>query len=74
MEKLTKLSGDEFDRAYVNAMIMAHENDVAAFQNVAQNGTDADVKAFAAGTLPTLEKHLQMTKAFANKMGLKTQE
>lgn len=74
MEKLTKLSGGEFDRAYVSAMVTAHEADVAAFQNVAQNGTDADVKAFAAGTLPTLEKHLQMIKALANKMGLKPQE
>ncbi len=74
MEKLTKLSGDEFDRAYVTAMVMAHEGDVAAFQNVAKNGTDADVKEFAAGTLPTLEKHLQMIKALAHKMGLKPQE
>lgn len=74
MEKLTKLSGPDFNRAYVSAMVMAHEKDVAAFQNVAKNGTDADVKAFAAGTLPTLEKHLQMIKALANKMGLKPQE
>lgn len=55
MEKLTKLSGDEFDRAYVSAMVTAHEEDVAAFQNVAKYGTDADVEAFAAGILPTLE-------------------
>ncbi len=74
MAKLSKLSGSEFDRAYVAAMVTAHEKDVAAFKAVAKNGTDADVKAFAAGTLPTLEKHLQMINALADKMGVKPEE
>lgn len=74
MAKLSKLSGAEFDRAYVAAMVTAHEKDVAAFKAVAKNGTDADVKAFAAATLPTLEEHLQMINALADKMGVKPEE
>ena len=74
MAKLSKLSGSDFDRAYVTAMVTAHQSDVAAFQAVAQNGTDADVKAFAAKTLPTLEKHLELVTALAAKMGLKPGE
>lgn len=71
MEKLSKLSGADFDRAYVGAMVTAHVSDVAAFKNVAKNATDADVKAFAARTLPTLEMHLQMINALAGKMGVR---
>ncbi|MDQ3199828.1 MAG: DUF4142 domain-containing protein [Verrucomicrobiota bacterium] len=69
--KLAELSGADFDRAYVLAMVTAHKKDVAAFQAVAKNATDADVKTFAANTLPTLEMHLQMIQALAAKMGVK---
>lgn len=70
MEKLAKLSGGEFDRAYVKAMVEAHEKDVAAFDATARNGTDADVKAFAAETVPTLRHHLEMIRALAKSMNL----
>lgn len=71
MEKLSKLKGAEFDREYVKAMVEAHEKDVTAFGAVAQNATDADVKAFAAKTLPTLQQHLQMIRGIAAKMDVK---
>ncbi len=69
-EKLVKLSGHEFDQAYVRAMVEMHEKDVAAFDGVAKNGTDADVKAFAAETLPTLKHHLQMIREMAKSMNV----
>jgi putative membrane protein len=71
MEKLSKLSGAEFDKEYVAAMVADHEKDVAAFENVSKTAADADVKAFAAKTLPTLKMHLEMIKAMAGKMGVK---
>ena len=71
MEKLSKLSGADFDKEYVAAMVEAHEKDVAAFENVSKTAADADVKAFAAKTLPTLKMHLEMIKAMAGKMGVK---
>ncbi|MDQ3131681.1 MAG: DUF4142 domain-containing protein [Acidobacteriota bacterium] len=71
MEKLSKLSGADFDSAYVTAMVEAHEKDVAAFENVSKTAADADVKAFATKTLPTLKMHLEMIKAMADKMGVK---
>lgn len=67
-KKLAKLSGAEFDRAYVKAMVEVHEKDVAAFEAVAKNGTDADAKAFASATVPTLKHHLQMIRAIAKGM------
>ncbi len=71
MDKLSKLSGADFDREYVKAMVEAHEKDVAAFENAAKTAADADVKAFAAKTLPTLKMHLEMIKGIADKMGIK---
>lgn len=71
MAKLSQMSGADFDQGYVKAMVAMHEKDVAAFSAVAQNATDADVKAFAAKTLPTLKMHLEMIHALADKMGIK---
>ncbi len=71
MEKLSKLSGADFDKEYVKAMVEDHEKDVAAFENASKTGADADVKAFAAKTLPTLKMHLEMIKGMADKMGVK---
>ena len=39
MEKLTKLQGAEFDRAYVKDMVEDHVKDVAAFEAVSKNAT-----------------------------------
>lgn len=71
MEKLAKLNGADFDREYVRAMVEAHEKDVTAFEAVSKTATDADVKAFAAKTLPTLKTHLEIIKKIAEKMDVK---
>jgi len=56
-DRLSKLSGKEFDRAYMEAMLTDHRADVAAFQRETKSG-DADVRDFATRSLPTLEQHL----------------
>jgi putative membrane protein len=68
-DKLSKLSGADFDRAYMNDMINDHETDVAEFQKAANNATDPDVRAFASSTLPTLQEHLKMAKETGAKVG-----
>lgn len=67
-DKLSKLSGAEFDKEYVKAMVEDHEKDVNAFQKQAQEGTDPEVKAFAAKTLPTLQQHFQTIQNIKSKM------
>jgi len=47
LDKLSKLSGEKFDKAYVKNMVKDHNKDVAEFQAEAQNGTDPNVKQFA---------------------------
>ncbi len=68
MEKLSKLSGADFDKEYVKAMVEDHEKDVKEFTAQSQSGTDADVKAFATNTLPTLQSHLDMIKGIKDRM------
>ncbi|MDQ6785223.1 MAG: DUF4142 domain-containing protein [Acidobacteriota bacterium] len=68
LEKLSKLSGADFDKAYVKAMIDDHEEDVKEFKAQAASGTDPDIKAFAARTLPTLQSHLDTIKGIKDRM------
>jgi putative membrane protein len=61
-EKLSKLSGSAFDRAYANDMVKDHEADISDFKEEAASGQNEDVKNFASQTLPTLEDHLKMAE------------
>ena len=63
MDKLSKLSGAEFDREYMKHMVSDHKKDVSEFKSEAKKAKDADVKDFAATTLPTLEEHLQLAQS-----------
>jgi putative membrane protein len=67
-DRLDKLSGAEFDRAYISEMIAAHQKAIDAFTNGA-NSADADVKAFASSTLPTLKDHLSEAQKLQQKLG-----
>ena len=59
-DKLGKLSGNEFDKAYVDAMLMDHKEDLEMMQKEAKEGKDADLRAFAAKTASVIQKHLTM--------------
>jgi putative membrane protein len=61
-DRLSKLSGPAFDRAYMQAMLKDHQEDVAAFRTESKTGKDEDVKTFATKTLPTLEEHLKLAQ------------
>lgn len=62
--KLTQaLDGASYDRRYAQTFgVAAHEDTVKLFRKAATSARDADVKAFASKTLPTLEHHLSMAK------------
>ena len=67
-DKLAKLSGPEFDREYMALMVEDHDTDVAAFQEEAKDGSDPEIKSFAAKTLPTLQEHQRMSKEIKAKL------
>ena len=60
--KMSKLHGDAFDKAYSKMMVSDHKKDIAEFQREASSGSDPQVKDFASQTLPTLQEHLQMAE------------
>lgn len=62
-DKLSKLSGAQFDREYMDQMVSDHKKDISEFKSEAKKAKDADVKQFASSTLPTLEEHLNLAQA-----------
>jgi putative membrane protein len=62
IEKLSKLSGPDFDKAYIKDQVKDHKQDVSEFKSEANNGSDPNIKQFASNTLPILEQHLTMAK------------
>jgi putative membrane protein len=63
VDRMSKLSGPAFDKAYVNGMVRDHDKTVALFKQEAESGQDPDLKAFASKTLPTLEDHCSSIKS-----------
>ena len=59
VDKMGALSGAEFDKAYVAAMIKAHKKDLKAFQAEASATQDTDIKSFVEKAIPTISAHLQ---------------
>jgi putative membrane protein len=68
IDELSKLSGRDFDKAYINDMIDDHKNDIKAFENATKICRDPDIKAFAAKTLPRLKAHLDAINAVHDSM------
>jgi putative membrane protein len=55
-------TGKDFDITFMNRMLDDHKEDVEKFQKAADKANDAEVKAFATKTLPTLIKHREMAE------------
>lgn len=58
-----KLKGKMFDKRFIAAMISGHDAALKAYTKESQDGTNADIKAYAAQTLPALEKHKAAAQA-----------
>jgi putative membrane protein len=67
MDRLTAMTGNAFDAAYMQHMVQDHQKTVTEFQKQAQSGSDPALKAFAQKQLPILQQHLQMAQASAPK-------
>jgi putative membrane protein len=69
--KLQVLTGDAFDKSYIKTMTKDHEEDIEEFEKEATSGQDPDAKAYAAATLPTLQKHLKKIRQIAANASVK---
>jgi putative membrane protein len=57
-KKLDEKSGKEFDNEYCKLMVDGHTKAISIFDNASTESNDADIKAWALATLPTLRQHL----------------
>jgi putative membrane protein len=67
-QKLSGLSGAEFDKEYMRGQVEDHDRTVALFQAQADNGADPEAKALAAKTLPNLKMHLEMARKISGNL------
>lgn len=68
VNRLSNLSGPDFDRAYMGEMVKDHTRDVSDFEQASLVAQDADLKSFAGKTLPTLREHLEMAQSLHSKV------
>jgi putative membrane protein len=69
MDKMARLTGADFDREYMKHQVNDHDKAVALFEKQSRSGKDAELKAFAGRTLPTLKEHQQMAKDINSRVG-----
>jgi putative membrane protein len=62
VDELAKLDGDEFSEEYIDDQVEAHEDAVDLFKRYAEEGENAELKSWAAKTLPALQHHYQMAQ------------
>ncbi|MES2266031.1 MAG: DUF4142 domain-containing protein [Bacteroidota bacterium] len=57
LDSLTKKTGAAFDKLYIQAMVIDHENDIKVFKE-GENNSDKKLKEFAVKSTPKLAQHL----------------
>jgi putative membrane protein len=67
-QRLSRLSGAEFDRAYMDLMATDHDTDVEAFRKMATSATDDGLRSWVAKTLPTLIDHQQRAHRISDRI------
>ena len=68
--ELAKLSGKQFDDAYLKDMLSDHQADIMTVQHLAETSQNSEVKSFADATLPKLEDHLRIAENYAGRLGI----
>jgi putative membrane protein len=69
VDRLGKLSGSDFDKQYMTAMISGHEEAVAAFEKEAKDKAQTAVDKWAAEAQSMLEHHLEMARKTGKEVG-----
>jgi predicted outer membrane protein len=69
MKKLESQSGERFDKAYVDAMVKDHKEDLRKLKSAAKDAKDPEIKATLQKTAQTVEGHLKMAQDLQRGMG-----
>lgn len=68
VDRLSRLAGTAFDRAYIQEMVRGHSDAIVIFERQIKGGQDRDIKNFAASTLSLLRDHLQEARKIHDKI------
>jgi putative membrane protein len=61
-DRLSKLSGPQFDREYTQEMIKDHQKDISEFKRAEASVKNPASKEYAQRELPTLQAHLELAQ------------
>src|SRR5438874_1575899 len=64
-----RLKGPAFDHRFVQETVTGHTKATPEYQKEANNGQNADIKAYANQALPTLQKHLEQARDLQKSKG-----
>ena len=67
LDKLKELKASDFDKQYASDQESAHKDAISLFERYSKGGENADLKSFAANTLPHLQEHLKQAQDMNNK-------
>lgn len=65
---LSEKPGKDWDKAWVDKMVEAHQDAINKFESAQNSVTDPELKGIVDNTLPTLHKHYDMMKQMQDKM------
>jgi len=63
VDKMSGLSGSDFDSAYIACMIKDHKMDAKAFKTESSATKDTDIKNFVDKTVPVVQEHMKLIAA-----------
>jgi putative membrane protein len=67
--KLQELSGAQFDKAYIHAMVKDHQKDLQEFKSEAQSAVNSALKSAAQKATPIIQSHLEQIEQIAKSSG-----
>lgn len=62
-------SGANFDRAYLDGQVAAHQNTLAFLQRAQAQAQNANLKSMIDGAIPDVQKHLERARALQARIG-----
>ena len=68
-DRLSKLSGSQFDKLYVQTMAQDHQKDAAEYRTESTRVKDSQLKTYITQTLPVVEQHLNHIKQIQSSVG-----
>jgi putative membrane protein len=69
VKRLEKVSGTEFDRSYMTAMIEGHQNEITKFQTKGQSANSTQVRELVTVGLPVLQQHFTLANQVGSQVG-----